>query len=253
MNKLQDDVKWPDTDSAQKIQIELPHVFITGQAGHGKDTIGDHLIACYGYKKLSFSDGIRDEISLVYGKSQKEVSSEWQSRRDLKDCEQPQLALKNCSDLAFINIALKAFEKEDESIGCDKDLVCERMLISRSPRRIQQIWGTEYRRTQDESYWLKYAEKNADFSRPQVLTSVRYPNELELGERIGAVRVHVERLDIVNAADHVTERTLPLKSGTIVIKNDGDIDSLYKQVDAMVAKLFVVGSENLKNRQRACP
>lgn len=264
----------------------LPHLFITGAAGHGKDTVGDHLIACYGYEKLSFSDGIRKEIALAYTPSPLPVTPGWQDNRDIKELPQPRLALKHCKDDAFVKVALACFTDEDNrlfdqlkahgraskksaekpnggmtildfALKCEEPTDAFRLLLPRSPRRIQQIWGTEYRRTQDPLYWLKYAETKTNFSQPQVLTSVRYANELEFGERIGAVRVHVNRPGAVAAADHITERVLPFDANTILISNDGSLRDLLRKVDAVVAKIVsragVDNTATASSRQRACP
>jgi hypothetical protein len=234
----------PDTHSPARSARTFPHIFITGQAGHGKDSIGDHLVANYGFERMSFSHGIREEVAQAYVHDQ--VTVAWLDRRDIKETPQMELALEHCTDRKFVETCLDEFKKEDDELFqqvkgitrfCDCFTPLERLRLPRSPRRIQQIWGTEYRRSEDPLYWIKYAEEKTDFSRPQVLTSVRYPNELDLGVRIHAVRIHVERPDSIRAADHITERPLPMDEHTVVIQNDKTLADLHHKVDAVMAAL----------------
>ena len=253
--------------------FELPHIFITGKAGHGKDSIGDHLIASFGFEKLSFSDGIRIEVAQAYTRGPEPVTKEWQDLREIKELPQARLALAYCNDAEFIATALKAFEQEDQSLfqaekartpvwgamqKATKELKQshseeERMLLPRSPRRIQQLWGTEYRRAQDPLYWLNYAEQKTDFSCPQVLTSVRYANELEFGARINAVRIHVERPGFGSAHHHVTEQVLPMDDKTIVVVNTGSLTDLHAKIDSVVARLSLNCLEQPGKRPRISP
>lgn len=253
-------------DTQPAPECELPHIFITGKAGHGKDSIGDHLIASFGFEKLSFSDGIRIEVSQAYTRGPEPVTKEWQDVREIKELPQDRLALAYCNDAQFIAVALKAFEQEDQSLfqtekartpglnAMQKSFSEEdRMLLPRSPRRVQQLWGTEYRRSQDPLYWLSYAEQKTDFSCPQVLTSVRYANELEFGSRINAVRIHVERPGLGSAHDHVTEQMLPMDDKTIVIVNTGSLTDLHAKIDSMMASLSTDCLEQASKRPRISP
>lgn len=240
------------------------HILITGRAGHGKDTIGDYLIERYGYECLSVSDGIRQEITGAYKRAPEPVTDAWQNERHLKNVDQARLALKFCDSADFVRCALEAFREEDRTVfltlaqtaqNCagtpaaraiasllDSDNLSldMRMALPRSPRRIQQVWGTEYRREQDPDYWVKYAEQNTDFSSPKVLTSTRYPNELDMGDRIGGIRFHVERPDHSEAAQHITEVMLPLRERDVVIHNDGTLAQLYEKVDALMHELMAL-------------
>lgn len=264
MNPLRPDQKAAISDfllEAQARGNKLPHLLITGHAGHGKDTIGDYLIEHYGYECLSVSDGIRQEIAFAYTRAPDPVTETWQNERHLKNADQARLALRFCDDSDFVRCALEAFREEDRAlfltlertaqntIGASvssaiaalldgESLALEvRMGLPRSPRRIQQVWGTEYRRTQDSEYWIKYTESNANFNEPKVLTSTRYPNELEMGDRIGGIRIHVERPNHSETSGHVTEAMLPLRGRDIVIANDGTLSNLYEKLDTLMHEI----------------
>lgn len=231
----------------------MPHIFITGKAGHGKDSIGDYLIANYGFEKLSFSDGIRREVAAAYENSNFPVTVEWLDDRELKEAPQGRLALTFCRDADFIETALKAFEVEDRCLDNEHDTAAAKMNAPRSPRRIQQIWGTEYRRTQDANYWLNYAEHKTDFSQAKVLTSVRYQNEIDFGNRIGAVRIHVQRQNVGSAHDHITEQLLPFDSKTIVVDNAGTIKDLCCKIDSVMERLNADLKEHTSYKSRYTP
>ena len=62
-------------------------------------------------------------------------------------------------------------------------------------RRLLQWWGTEFRRAQDQDFWVKKAEVFAfrAMSRGQapVFTDVRFPNEAEMIRKNGGVIVRI--------------------------------------------------------------
>jgi hypothetical protein len=91
------------------------HIIVTGEAGHGKDTIGLHLVEQYGYRRLGFADSLRDEMVEAYAGAPEPVTIEFMGIREIKNLPQHRLALRFCSDKDFVGVALEAFAQEDEA------------------------------------------------------------------------------------------------------------------------------------------
>lgn len=59
-------------------------------------------------------------------------------------------------------------------------------------RKLQQWWGTDYRRAEDPEYWVNIAEKRARAALGlPVFTDVRFPNEAEMIKRNGGFIVRM--------------------------------------------------------------
>ena len=63
-------------------------------------------------------------------------------------------------------------------------------------RKLQQWWGTDYRRAEDPDYWVRLAEHRAEVLEAEtgltpVFTDVRFPNEADMITRHGGLLVQV--------------------------------------------------------------
>jgi adenylate kinase family enzyme len=167
----------------------LQIIGLTGLAGSGKDTVADILVSHLGFVKLAFADGLRHEIRQAFG-----VSPDTFTDRETKELPTNRLALKFCKKSEFIlylnsQKLLKTESKEllghtGQVIAATGLYITEaEMLAYRSPRQIMQWWGTEYRRSQDPSYWLKSMGRAianmSMFSNRIVITDTRFDNEAE--------------------------------------------------------------------------
>lgn len=233
-----------------------PLLIITGEAGHGKDTIADFIIGKYGYERLSFSDFLRQEVAAGYSRAPMPVTEAWLNLRDLKNVPQPRLAFTYCDDTEFVAIALRATLEEDRELF-EKTVTSrhqpaalileaatagmwsdeERKLLPRSPRRVQQVWGTEYRREQDEDYWLKKALPFLGQGAPKCISSGRYPNEVAFAYAHGGTRWHVVRPGHkeVTIAHSSESGIAPIDARTIVLDNSGAPEQLYSKITALLS------------------
>ena len=95
-------------------------------------------------------------------------------------------------------------------------------------RSLLQFWGTNYRRAQDEDYWVnqvaqKIASDNPTFA---LLTDFRFENEASILD----FKVKVDRPGI-KVLDHPSEHALDKYEGwDIVISNDSDLDTFQRRV-----------------------
>ena len=89
----------------------------------------------------------------------------------------------------------------------------DRPEVKQRFRKILQYWGTEYRRKQDDQYWLKAwkrkTENLADSIEVVCVPDCRFPNEYEFLLNLGAFVFRVERPALNSNADsHISENAL---------------------------------------------
>ena len=81
-------------------------------------------------------------------------------------------------------------------------------------RKLHQWWGTEYRRAQDDLYWVKKAKAIVEAAQAEgvdvlFFRDVRFPNEYNLIGELGGYRVKVFRPGYVSdVPQHVSETAL---------------------------------------------
>lgn len=93
-------------------------------------------------------------------------------------------------------------------------------------RQLLQLWGTEYRRSQDPLHWVEYGrreiERAWETTELVVITDVRFQNEADLVRDLGGIVVQVQ------AADHVRlERLGGVDAGTTHASEVIDFDPDY--------------------------
>ena len=115
-------------------------------------------------------------------------------------------------------------------------------------RHLLQMYGTEYRRAQDDLYWIKKMAKLldsyvADARRLQmencltVITDVRFDNEAQLVRDRGGHLIRVNRGQ-PSGDPHASERRLDLPDA-VEIDNNGSLDDLRLAVRAYLIGLGV--------------
>lgn len=109
-------------------------VLLAGKKGSGKDTLAD-LVKPH-FERASFADPLYREVQEAFGLEDQSILRNRDTKEALLDC----MAVEFCRDLQFVNVAL--------SLGMD-------ITAPQSPRRILQLWGTEYRQMTDgREYWV---------------------------------------------------------------------------------------------------
>lgn len=214
---------------------------LAGHAGSGKDTVADYLVERYGFIKFSFSDALYREVATAFGLESEDLLRD----RATKEQYTEVLALKNCTDEVFRQVAVQALDEEHKRRGIGLFIYPEGMGLS--PRQILQWWGTEYRRAQDPDYWVNQAEdfirQMTSFGpyaelRPQyfVNTSVRFPDEREWVHSFapfGSVW-HLHRDAAIPVASHESETPLPVLEGEREIWNNYTIEYLHMGINRLM-------------------
>lgn len=180
------------------------NIALTGKLRSGKDTIAEYLVSHYGYTRFAFGDGIRRVTRELYPE-------------------------------AYVN--------------------------GEKPRALLQGFG-QMARAFDENVWVNDCfrmidEHRLSFSDPAnvsvVISDLRQPNELSRCRSEGYVIIRVNapdtlRLDRATASGdsfnaetltHETEQHVDTFAADYDAHNDGTVDELYAQIDAILAKIGV--------------
>ena len=136
----------------------------TGRSGAGKDTCAA-LIQEINSDFVSFgiADTLKSEVAEAFSTDQYDLLYNCQYKEQISTS----YAINKSADLDFI--------ERMRHLGLD-------LHIARTPRQIMQLWGNEYRRHQDENYWLQRAllfihELIKIGTKGIIISDVRFTNE----------------------------------------------------------------------------
>lgn len=204
-------------------QHRLTLIGLTGAAGAGKDTVAAYLRDAYGCPAVAFADALRIEVHDAFG------HPDWSLFVDrvAKDLPIAQFALARATYAPFV-ARMRALE-----LDLDKP---------RSPRKVLQLWGTEFRRAQQPGYWIARAEETiSNLVRAGcaaiVVTDVRFPDEAARLRAHGGVIWRVDRRHSL-ADTHVSEHAMAGIQVDGVIHNDGTLTALELEVERVACPLL---------------
>lgn len=178
---------------------------LLGPANAGKDTVADMLCeAIPGLRKVAFADALYEEVSQAFGVSVAQL-------RDRRTKEEPmaELVPLACREAGFLPLL------DDHAY---------------SPREILELWGTQYRRAQQENYWVLRALETQP---PVVHPDVRFLDELAICD----VAFVVRRPGFEVLREHESDQLWRQVDWLAVIENDSDIDALREKVRQLVREI----------------
>ena len=126
------------------------------------------------------------------------------------------------------------------------DPLCQTRHGKQGP--LLQKYGTEYRRAQDNFYWVKKLRAMLEAEQPQIalISDVRFPNEMMFCKAFGGFTVKVSRYgytDLSRDPNHISETALDNAKFDYEIQVlDGELDQLKK--DAVTVMGLIISSMN---------
>lgn len=223
-------------DSTSPERPESLVLALKGPLGCGKTTASQYLVNKHGFVKISFADALKLEIfnAVWTGHYPQQVVD----RFNVDKYPDP---VDEFPSTRFIDI-----RDEAKIAWVNKHKIVLRELL--------QYWGTEYRRTQDENYWVRrWTEKVAEYQDsyiPVCTDDCRFPNEKAALKRLGGhvffidtpsesvEKFLLERDGAVNKGivGHASEADNDPNDPAISahITNNGSLDYLYCQLDLLL-------------------
>lgn len=188
-------------------------IALHGKAGAGKDTFADRLVEKHGFVKRGFADPLYEEVAAAFG-----VTVEWLRDRTRKEVPQPELALEYCKDNDFAWAMAGEWDDFHET---------------RSPRWVLQKWGTEYRRGQNDQYWLARMAvfyQQHRLTHGVVIPDCRFENEAQWVKRFYGTIIEIRRTGLPAGA-HASDARLPNELIDCTFYNYWVIPALHGLVD----------------------
>lgn len=170
---------------------------LSGYAQTGKDTVAQHLVEHYGYKRIAFADPIREALLKL--------------NPHITDV--PELPHANLSQL--IPMGWEFLKQTSPQV---------RGLLQRFGTEVaREMWG--------QNFWVDLAMAKADATDNVIITDVRFPNEYDAIKHAGGEVWRVEKLGVSAVNNHPSETALDGYSFDKVITNLGSKDDLYATLD----------------------
>lgn len=120
-------------------------------------------------------------------------------------------------------------------------------------RPILQWWGTEWRRGQDQEYWLKkmgarLVELGRDMFRPRIvfITDVRFQDEADFVTNRAGIMVKIVNSRAPGADGHASERFAQSAVANVVISNEGSLEDLRLEALRLLSFLDDIWAERHK-------
>jgi hypothetical protein len=114
--------------------------------------------------------------------------------------------------------------------------VPQEVLGGKTPRYAMQSLGTEWGRdTIFRRIWLESWKRSIEGISKVVVEDLRFPNEAELIRELGGEIWRVTRLTS-SIGDHKSEVEMRQINPDVVIKNDGDLNSLHHMLTEIVSR-----------------
>lgn len=165
----------------------------------GKSTVAEYLCRVHGYQQIAFAGPLKEMTDKFL------------------EC----LGLEESLRVRMVYGDLK--ETLIGELGC-------------TPRHLMQTLGTEWgRNCVHVDVWAKLTiARAAAARRPVAVDDLRFPNEHKAIVEAGGICVRVTRPSAKRTTTHASEGALDNAAFDFEIVNDGSIDHLYSQVDALV-------------------
>lgn len=206
-----------------------------GGIGSGKSTAANHLVQVHNFTRVSFADPLKTEVfDALWTGGEDEVWARFRKETGRTELFPVPYAAFRGLDLYYISDDMKLQWVNENKAAL---------------RPLLQWWGTEYRRAQDENYWVGKAEtymrKLLTENRSICMDDCRFDNEIELVAALGGKQIFIicpkaEELAIersgggaVGIKGHASEGLLDPNDprNDAAILNDSTLEEFLKKVN----------------------
>ena len=203
-------------------------VGVSAKAQSGKDTFADIATTVYGnINRLAFAGCVKKEVAEF-----------------LEDCEvlfeHRHLWGDNSDKEAILRISQRYKDYEPMPGYLLEHGSYNAGWWYFTPRTLMQYFGTEYRRAQDDQYWVKKCMNSCSKSMLNIITDVRFPNEVKAIKDAGGVVVRIDRPDRpgVSNQEHPSETALDgYLDWDYIIYNHGSLADYEQSVRDVLARI----------------
>jgi len=185
---------------------------LAGAIGSGKTTFARRLVEAWGFRRVGFAEGIREEVLRTIPRTVRAylraVRPDLRARDDAGGITVEEWT-------GFLRGAMDA-QPRDEFF-----------------RSILQEWGTELRRAEDPDYWVKQWERRIVQYQRVVADDARYLIEVDAIRRAGGHLITISRHRFNTVADsHASEHGLrDFNDWDFRLVNEGTIEDLWADAD----------------------
>lgn len=177
---------------------------LSGYAQTGKDTVAEHLISKYNYKRVAFADPIREALYRL------------------------DPILTDFPGLSGVSLAWIVDKGGWESLKQN----------SQEARRLLQRFGTEVGRDMfGPDFWVNQGMSNVSKFDKKVFTDVRFPNEYRAIKAREGIILRIIKPGTGAVNPHASETALDNFSFDATIINDGSKQDLYNKIDKVIKEL----------------
>lgn len=206
-------------------------VAFSGKAQAGKTTSALHAISVFGGTKIALGDAVKEEVAEF-----------------LTQCgvpfEQRHLygTAADREERLYTNVANWRWSNSDHLIRTilndHLEIDVQKRTGSITSRKLLQLWGTEYRRAQCESYWCDHGKEKILKTEGLIfIDDIRFPDEVDMIRSEGGVVIRLERPggSRIATPDHPSETALDgYKGFDATIINAGDVTDLRESVEGLL-------------------
>ena len=200
------------SESPNKLEVDANKTFydvtIVGRARHGKDTVASMLkVLDDRFTRVALADKLKEHLAWLLSESSKKLDIPHIRNND------PQYYL--------------------QQFDVDKNRY----------RPLLQWFGTDFVRKEDDKYWIKMLSTSIgrDMSKRYVLTDARFDNEVQSRIRDGNFIIKVVREGMeISESSHSSESGIDALPYHVLIKNDGSLDDLFKEVQKVYESFLVI-------------
>lgn len=196
---------------------------------HGKDTVAAELVERFGAVRYAFADELKVEVFNALCNAKDDFWQWWYVNEPTDSATEPLPVVPEYGPYGMTRGQKIAWIDQNKH----------------SLRRVLQVYGTEYRRTQDPMYWVMRLSENVKRDRPAiaVIPDMRFRNEFYWVKSVGGVTVQVVRVGYPSTGGHASEIDLDGAPYDYLIAASDD------NVDALRSGALTVFEKILKERE----